>query len=136
MRLSDSVIPFFSIMNVAYHEALPDSYLLILAPGRENETAPETALAHWLRHARHCDKPAVWVDCGMLHSLSGEAAGLLRAAHWQLLAAQRQLVLVHVPERVKHALLQRGPELAPCILPTLLDAARQAAARPVLAGAA
>ena len=36
-------------MTVVYHELLPESYLLILAPGHEGE--PETGLAHWLRCA-------------------------------------------------------------------------------------
>ncbi|WP_310395421.1 hypothetical protein [Hymenobacter sp.] len=110
-------------MNVVYHELLPDSYLLILAPGRTDE--PEVALAHWLSCAEHSGKPAVWVDCGMLSSLSDEAIGLIWASHYHLQQNHAQLVLVHVPDRVKQELLKRGLEPAPCIVPTLLDAARQ-----------
>ncbi|MBF9221133.1 STAS domain-containing protein [Hymenobacter ruricola] len=112
-------------MTVVYHELLPDSYLLILAPSRADE--PEAALAHSLHCAQRSGKPAVWVDCGMLHSLSDEAAGLLWGAHHQLEEKHAQLVLVHVPERVKKDLLQRELGPAPCMVPTLLDAARQQA---------
>jgi anti-anti-sigma regulatory factor len=110
-------------MTVVYHELLPNSYLLILAPGRTDE--PEVALAHWLKCAQRSGKPAVWVDCGMLSSLSDEAARLLWASHHQLEEQHMQLVLVHVPERVKAELLNQELGPAPCIVPTLLDAARQ-----------
>jgi anti-anti-sigma regulatory factor len=110
-------------MTVVYHELLPDSYLLILAPGREHE--PETGLAHWLKRAQRSGKPAVWVDCGMLSSLSSEAIRLLWNSHYQLQEKQMQLVLVHVPERVRRELLEQELGPAPCIVPTLLDAARQ-----------
>lgn len=110
-------------MTVVYHEQLPDSYLLILAPGRAGE--PEEALAHWLNCARSSGKSAVWVDCGMLNSLSEEAAALLWDSHYRLQEKRAQLVLVHVPERVKKDLLERELGPAPCIVPTLLDAARQ-----------
>jgi anti-anti-sigma regulatory factor len=110
-------------MTVVYHELLPDSYLLILAPGHEGEG--EVGLAYWLKRAQRSGKPAVWVDCGMLNSLSNEAVRLLWSSHHQLQEKHSQLVLVHVPERVKRELLDQelGPE--PCIVPTLLDAARE-----------
>lgn len=111
-------------MHVVYHELLPESYLLILAPGRPGE--PESVLARWLRRALRSGRASVWVDCGMLNSLSAGDARLLWRAHFQLQKQHAQLVLVHVPERVKRELLEqeRGP--APCMVPTLLDAARQA----------
>jgi anti-anti-sigma regulatory factor len=110
-------------MTVVYHELLPESYLLILAPGRTEE--PEAALAHSLHCAQRSGKAAVWIDCGMLHSLSDEAARLLWGAHHQLEAKHAKLVLVHVPDRVRRDLLKRELGPAPCIVPTLLDAARQ-----------
>ncbi|UOQ96845.1 hypothetical protein MUN81_16540 [Hymenobacter sp. 5317J-9] len=112
-------------MTVVYHELLPESYLLILAPSRSDE--PEAALAHSLHCAQRSGKPAVWVDCGMLHTLSDEAAQLLWGAHHQLEEKHAQLVLVHVPERVRKDLLKRELGPAPCMVPTLLDAARQLA---------
>ena len=111
-------------MHVIYHEMLPESYLLILAPGRPGE--PESVLARWLRRAQRSGKSSVWVDCGMLNSLSAEAARLLWHSHFQLQEQHAQLVLVHVPERVKRELLEQELGPAPCMVPTLLDAARQA----------
>ncbi|WP_046243430.1 hypothetical protein [Hymenobacter terrenus] len=110
-------------MTVVYHELLPESYLLILAPGQAGE--PEVALAHWLHCAQRSGKPAVWVDCGMLSSLSEEAARLLWASHYRLQQKHAQLVLVHVPDRLKRELLDHAQGPAPCIVPTLLDAAEQ-----------
>ncbi len=110
-------------MTIAYHELLPHSYLLILAPGANGE--PETALDHWLKCAQRSGKPAVWVDCGMLSSLSDEAACLLWASHHELQKHHAQLVLVHVPDRVKKELLAKEAGPSPCIVPTLLDAALQ-----------
>lgn len=116
-------------MTVVYHELLPESYLLILAPGREGE--PETGLAHWLKCAQRSGKSAVWVDCGMMSSLSSEAIRLLWNSHYQLQEKHAQLVLVHVPERVRKELLEQELGPAPCIVPTLLDAARQTGWREV-----
>lgn len=111
-------------MKIVYREQLPESYLLVLGPGTAGE--PEEALAHWLNCARTSGKPAVWVDCGMLSSLSDEAAALLLASHYQLQQVHSHLVLVHVPQRVAKELLERAPGAVPCIVPTLLDAAQQA----------
>ena len=111
-------------MNVVYHELLPESYLLILAPG--NSDGSEESLAHWLNRAECSGRSAVWVDCGMLSSLSNEAVQLLWATHRQLLVQHAQLVLVHVSDRVQREIL--GLEAlgsAPCFVPTLLDAALQ-----------
>jgi anti-anti-sigma regulatory factor len=110
-------------MTVVYHEVLPESYLLILAPGRVNE--PEVALAEELHRAQRSGKASVWVDCGMLRSLSNEAADLLWASHHQLQEKHAQLVLVHVPEHLKLEFLSHETGPAPCMVPTLLDAAQQ-----------
>lgn len=122
--LSLSIIRMVFLMHVIYHELLPESYLLILAPGPQGE--PESVLASWLRRAQRSGKPAVWVDCSMLESLSTEAVRLLWNSHFQLQEKHAQLVLVHVPERVKRELLGKGLGPAPCMVPTLLDAAQQA----------
>jgi hypothetical protein len=111
-------------MHVIYHEMLPESYLLILAPSRQVKS--EAVLARWLRRAQRSGKHSVWVDCGMLETLSVEAARLLWNSHFQLQEQHAQLVLVHVPERVKRELLEQELGPAPCMVPTLLDAARQA----------
>ncbi|GAC1376879.1 MAG: hypothetical protein NVS3B25_04060 [Hymenobacter sp.] len=110
-------------MTAVYHEMLAESFLLILAPGQAGDS--EAALAHWLRCARRSGKPAVWVDCGLLNSLSDEATKLLWASHHELLEKHSQLVLVHVPDCVKRKLLDQDAGLAPCMVPTLLDAALQ-----------
>ncbi|GAB3573464.1 STAS domain-containing protein [Hymenobacter daeguensis] len=116
-------------MTVVYHELLPESYLLILAPGRESR--PETGLAYWLGCAQQSGKPAVWVDCGMLKTLSSEAIQLLWHTHYQLQEKHAQLVLVHVQEHMRKELLEQELGPAPCIVPTLLDAARQTGWREV-----
>ena len=110
-------------MTSVYHELLPESYLLILAPGQAGKT--EAALANSLHCAQRSGRPAVWVDCSLLSTLSDEAAGLLWAAHYELQRRHSQLVLVHVPERVRQNLLDWALGPAPCIVPTLLDAAQQ-----------
>ena len=110
-------------MTAVYHELLPESYLLILAPGGGDDH--EAGLAHWLKRAQRSSKPAVWVDCSMVQTLSGEAMRLLWAPHYHLQANHAQLVLVHVPERIHQELLDQEQGPAPCIVPTLLDAARQ-----------
>ena len=110
-------------MTSVYHELLPESYLIILAPGQVGEL--ESALAHQLKCAQHSGKPAVWVDCSMLRTLSVEAARLLWRLHHGLQKQRAQLVLVHVPDHLQSMLLSQGAGPAPCIVPTLLDAARQ-----------
>lgn len=111
-------------MTTIYHELLPESYLIILAPGPVGGL--ESALAYQLKCAQRSGKAAVWVDCGMLDSLSAEAAGLLWGLHHCLRAQRAELVLVHVPDLVRKVLLDQEVGPAPCIVPTLLDAARQA----------
>ncbi len=109
---------------VVHHEALPESYLLILAPDRANPSEKE--LAHWLGRACRSGKPAVWVDCRLLDDISSVAARLLRASNYRLHKRNVQLVLCRVSERLEEALRQTfaGPDL--CVVPTLDDAAEYA----------
>jgi len=108
-------------MTTVYHELLPESYLLRLAPGPANE--PELALEHSLRCAGRSGKPAVWVDCELLPDLPGEAVRVLR--HYQHRLANRhvQLVLVHVSDAVKQHLLNQDADPGLCCVPSLPDAA-------------
>lgn len=109
-------------MTTVFHELLPESYLIILAPGPE--TPSELALAHRLRCAERSGKPEVWVDCSLLSELSGEAARLLWDTHYRLQEQFARLVLVHVAEPVRQMLLAQHLGPMPRIVPTLLDAAR------------
>ena len=109
-------------MTTVFHELLPESYLLILAPG--SEAPSEMALARQLRCAERSGKPEVWVDCSLLSELSGEAARLLWDAHYQLQEQFARLVLVHVAEPVRQVLLAQHLGPMPRIVPTLLDVAR------------
>lgn len=77
-------------MTVAYHDAFPEGYLLVLAPGED----PEASLAHHLARACGSGKPAVWVDCRLLDTLSATATWLLWACQHRL---QRRQVK---PERM------------------------------------
>ena len=113
-------------MTTVFHELLPESYLIILAPGLPYDF--ETALAYQLRRAKRSGKPEVWVDCSMLSRLSEEAARLLWDAHYQLQEQFSRLVLVHVAESVQKTLLAQCLGPMPRMVPTLLDAARQAPA--------
>ena len=113
-------------MTTVFHELLPDSYLITLVPGPAG--ASEAALDHRLRRAERSGKPEVWVDCRLLAELSDEAARLLWDAHHQLQERFARLVLVHVAEPVKQVLLAQHFGPTPRMVPTLLDAARQAPA--------
>ncbi len=113
-------------MTTVFHESLPDSYLITLAPGPAEKS--ESDLAHGLHCATSSSKPEVWVDCSLLSELSGEAARLLWDAHYRLQERFAHLVLAHVAEPVKKTLLAQNLGPSPRIVPTLLDAARQAPA--------
>ncbi len=113
-------------MTRVFHELLPDSYLITLAPGSADGS--EAALAYRLRCAERSSKPEVWVDCRLLAELSDEAACLLWDAHYQLQEQFARLVLVHVAEPVRKTLLAQHLGPTPRMVPTLLDAARQAPA--------
>ena len=109
-------------MVVVHHEVLSDSLLLLLAPGTPDQ--PQATLAHWLSRACRGDKPAVWVDCSLLPSpLPADAARQLWAAYERLRQQQVELVLAHLSTQVREAWFTRRN--SPCVLPTLLDAARR-----------
>ena len=116
-------------MMVVYHEALPASYLLVLATDSTGAAEPE--LAHHLREACRSGKPAVWVDCRLLDSLSAVAARLLWASHLRLHRRGVRLVLCRVSDCLKQALAHVRPNPTPglCLLPSLDDAAAQADGR-------
>lgn len=106
-------------------ESFPTSYLLALAPTATGTAAAETELAAHLVRACRSGKPAVWVDCRLLHTLSGTAAWLLWACQQRLHRRDARLVLCRVSVAVEQALRRTlagtGGELL--IGPTLDDAA-------------
>lgn len=103
-------------MMIVYHEILPQAYLPIPA---HDPTTSELPLAWQLKRAMRSGKPAVWVDCRLLHTLSGTALRLLRACHRTLQRRHAQLVLCRVP-----AALAQWPALAGlCLAPTYEAAA-------------
>ena len=110
-------------MTTVFHELLPESYLIILAPGPDVPAEP--ALGQVLRSAERSGLPEVWVDCSLLREMSGEAARLIWDAHYALQERFARLVLVHVAEPVKKVLLAQRLGPLPRIVPTLLDAARR-----------
>ena len=111
-------------MKVIYHEALFQSYLLVLAPG---PAVSATELARHLRRACRSGKAAVWVDCRLLDNLSTPAARLLWACHLRLRRRHVRLVLCRVCEDLEHTLRQTfaGPTADLCLVPMLDDAAGQ-----------
>jgi anti-anti-sigma regulatory factor len=112
-------------MMIVHHEILPYSYLLILAADLADPS--ELELAHHLSCAARSGKPAVWVDCRLLDSLSLKAARLLLACHHRLRRRKAQLILCRVSERLEQALLRANARFTPtlCLVPTLDDAADQ-----------
>lgn len=108
---------------IIYHEPLPSGYLLALAP--TTTTALEPQLAAHLAQACRSGKPAVWVDCRLLDTLSPTAAWLLWACQQRLHRRHARLVLYRVSATLERML---GCTLA-CtgsgllIVPTLDDAA-------------
>jgi anti-anti-sigma regulatory factor len=109
---------------ITVHELFPTSYLLALAPAAVTATA-EAELAAHLAHACRSGKPAVWVDCRLLDTLSPTAAWLLWSCQQRLHRHHSRLVLCRVSATVKHTLQQvlacTGESLL--IVPTLDDAA-------------
>jgi hypothetical protein len=91
-------------MLVIHHEALAEGYLLVLAPDPANPSVLE--LADYLRRACHSGKPAIWVDCRLLDTVSTVAAQLLWACHCRLRKRRIQLVLCRVSERLEQSLRQ------------------------------
>ena len=111
---------------IVFHEPFPASYLLALAP--TTAATPSTDEAELEAHlARACrsGKPAVWVDCRLLDTLSATAAWLLWACQQRLHRRHARLVLYRVPAAVertlRHTLAGMGADLL--IVPTLDDAA-------------
>ena len=106
-------------MTVCY-ELFPTSCLLALAP-----TTAETELAAHLDSACRSGKPAVWVDCRLLDTLSAPSAWLLWACQQRLHRRHARLVLCRVSEAVEGILRRTlaGLETHLLIVPTLDDAA-------------
>lgn len=104
-------------MMVPYHEAFADGYLLVLAPGDE----AETQLAHYLDRACRSGKPAVWIDCRLLNTISATAAWLLWACQRRLHRRQVRLVFCHVSQHLEQALRRVFSCADLCMVPTLDD---------------
>ena len=108
-------------MTTVYHELLPHSYLLLLTP--EPTANPRLALAHHLRRACRSGKPAVWVDCELVPTLTAAAARTLCACHARLQKHHMKLVVVHASDDVADALRQCQHADGLCFAPTLFAAA-------------
>src|SRR5919112_4285403 len=114
-------------MTTVYHEQLAESYLLLLTPGKPVE--PEHALDYSLSCACQSGKPAVWVDCELVMTLSDQAARTLVAYHHKLQAQHQEMVLVHASEKIKEELLNRRQLPGLCFVPSLIEAAWQSGLR-------
>ncbi|MFD1875665.1 STAS domain-containing protein [Hymenobacter bucti] len=114
-----------STIMIIYSEPFLTSYLLALAPTATAKAAAETELADQLARACHSGKPAVWVDCRLLTTLSTTAAWLLWACQQRLQRRHARLVLYRVPAAVARTLRRTlaGKEADLLIVPTLDDAA-------------
>lgn len=111
-----------SAVMVICHELLPTSCLLVLAP--TTSTAENTLEAH-LAQACRSGKPAVWVDCRLLTTLSSTAVWLLWACQQRLHRRHGRLVLCQVPNAIQCILQQvlAGTKNPLHLVPTLDDAA-------------
>ena len=109
---------------IVCHELFPTSYLMALAP-TVTTTLAEAELEAHLALACNSGKPAVWVDCRLLDTMSTTAAWLLWACQQRLHRRHARLVLCRVSvavERVlRRTLAGAGGNLL--IVPTLDDAA-------------
>ena len=111
---------------IVYHELLPEAYLLVLAANPTPDPVPEAELAAQLHQAVRSNKPAVWVDCRLLPTLSRPAARLLWACHHRLRRRQARLVLCRVSETLAQALEQaHGPASELCQVLSLDEAVAQ-----------
>lgn len=109
-------------MLIIYQALLPEAYLLVLASGGRPHA--EAELARSLAQAASCNRPAVWVDCRLLDTLSATAGRLLRRLHHCLGQRQAQLVLCHVSEALAGCLRTSGAiPAAGFAIATSLDAA-------------
>lgn len=106
-------------MLVAYHESFPAGYLLVLASGESSDAG----LAHHLDRACRSGKPAVWVDCRLLNTLSATAVWLLWACQHRLRRRHIPLVFCNVSARLDRALRRIFTCADLCIVPTLDDVA-------------
>jgi len=89
-------------MLIIHHEVLPDAYLLVVAS--DPATTSELELAQHLSAAAQSGKPAVWVDCRLLATLSPTAARLLAACHYRLQQRGAELVLGRVSAQLARTL--------------------------------
>ncbi|UOG77683.1 STAS domain-containing protein (plasmid) [Hymenobacter tibetensis] len=89
---------------VVYHEALPTGYLLALAPDAGATT--ETELADHLEQACRSGRPAVWVDCRLLDTLSPTAVWLLWSCQLRLRRRGIPMILCGASARVQQVLQQ------------------------------
>ena len=109
---------------IVCHELFPTSYLLALAP-TITTTLAETELEAHLTLACRSGRPAVWIDCRLLDTISATAAWLLWACQQRLHRRRARLVLCQVSvavERIlRRTLAGAGADLL--IVPTLDDAA-------------
>lgn len=117
-------------MNTVLQESLPESYLLLLTPG-SGTRLNEQALEQGLNSACHSGKPAVWIDCELVHDLSNEAVRVLWDYHYRLQEQNKKLVVVHACDEVKQELLGSQLGLSLCFVSTLMDAAWQSGVRQV-----
>ena len=108
-------------MTIAYHNAFPDGYLLVLAPGGDDDAPAAAGLAHHLDKACRSGKPAVWIDCRLLDTLSATAMWLLWAGHHRLHQRQVRLVFCNVSKRLSRRLRRIFTCADLCIVPTLDD---------------
>ncbi|MGI4742527.1 MAG: hypothetical protein ACRYG7_45800 [Janthinobacterium lividum] len=108
---------------IIFHELFPASYLLALAS--TTATTAEAELAAHLAHACRSGKPAVWVDCRLLDTLSVTATWLLWACQQRLQRRHARLVLCQVPAAIERTLRNTlaGTGANLLIVPTLDDAA-------------
>jgi hypothetical protein len=106
-------------MQVVYHEAFPDRYLITLVP---SDTPEEAGLAAHLDRACRSRQRAVWIDCRLLKNLSVTAVWLLRACQHRLRRRQAQLVLCNAAAGVEQALRQVFSPADLCLV-LALDAA-------------
>lgn len=111
-------------MLIVHHELLPECYLLVLAP--DAAQASELELAQHLSCAVRSGKPAVWVDCRLLDTISLTAVRLLWACHHRLKRRGAELVLCRVSEPLAQALRRHYiPTDELCVVASLDDAAQQ-----------
>lgn len=87
---------------VIYHDAFSSGYLVALAPDADVTT--ETELADHLAQACGSGRPAVWVDCRLLDTLSATAAWLLWSCQLRLRRRGVPLVVCQASERVQQVL--------------------------------